>query len=1417
MEEKSISIKFKEEDFVTNNGRYKVLIPLNLTGNNDQFLISTFEIVFDLKKIGEKWLIDGIKSKWVNPLNHDNLGGTTITDPVVEPIRVRPPSPFPTPGGSPDPMPDWGPDVDLGSFIETSGAPKTQVESNSLNATEGWRYLIESEPFLNAIKEGYNEYVLINKFQDISTSSFLVAPDHEKTINVRDIEAMKISGDDLINQLKYLEEAQKELKTNDFSPESADRVNLTKKVNEIRDNWRDLYGSINRTYDALDLSDQFSYRSENVSENFQLAEILEESFIYELFKSFYLEPTIVRMFFSKPITFPDFSALGIEMGEITGFDVNSNLVSQGLLNSRKIFNPKYMEISLIRKDNYIAKNNDYIESLLDGGDPEKPADKAEGVYCYLKGDQFKSNQLVQNDFVLGWVPFVSYVSGEKTEVSCISTRKVKFNFKGIDKSLDAEFTEYGWIFPDAMNEMNFEGGADWYDNKLLFHWVGDTLGCESVFKNDDSALHQSIIEKAGGDQWTQSGAAYVEDFVNKYLYTKEVSLPDGQIPLKEGVVYNYSLVPINILGDWPIQLKGEKIEKSLDLGSDFTNGTSPFYVIDPVSPPELVVERQKKDDKPQLNPILLKHKLKGRVTELQNPKEIFLLPPKVDLNVARWLGTFELGQDSDFDNVFDWVVKTEKEVVPVLTNPIARSLWYTFDQRILSRNLKIELYELVYDETQQEIEVKLGNSHLIKPKDLGWKTMSDVRGIKLVVKSVAAREDWGQEEVGTEEPFLITDAKYIQVNIPEGKRYVFKCGYELGEEVNPMASLRIINAVSDLKENDVEGGLKLEQAQIYSVDSADNSPKYEAKFELKNVNFNIVEYFYLFRRYRRVNPSEWNLNDLPKAEEIVKRRGKVKEINNLTVGAETDDNLKDFLKSENLQELPKKEEVKEIEYLEDEENSKSATLVALGKKKGVFSPDNVFELHELFTEIRAELLAPKKVKSGEKDIQVIENKIGFGKINRIGDVELLAELNDTDCRAKKIDYISAKLYSKHLSHFKGEFKDLLDMDFNVFAETRAPLIKDSFGKNNQQIITEVKPPKFDTELIFLSEEENDVFSNAKQTNHKRRTLLMITFDKDELNLLSDEEYIGIDFSREVRKVGGIDAISNYTELGVDFTYNKGDSSDRTVYHNIGPNSVNFPLDYEGDSLLFKNDSSDSSLRDVICIEVEQVDSPDGEKVINKFAFTKPMFLYNEQKGFILWDVSNMMSNENELDPFLKLSLCRGYFLSPSREEVVRTQSSVPTYVQLSSTRQISVSLKGEKIEVGIGNKYPQEKMRVHYLVAFYKGREKTDFETPLVLKSIENGKEVCQSYILLSEDSNMKKLVSKNNNKYQISNENGLVELKEEGGVSLFDPSQYRMKLFEFHTYQNLLDTPDKTILNLIQEDGFNPFDDSNFKLIFTI
>lgn len=1317
---KSILIKFIEEQFVTNDGEYRVLLPINLDGEDASTRLYNIGIIFNMEEVGGQ-----IKIK-----NYE----------VARAIEGE------VPQALPDPY-------------------------SSITGYKEKKYFIQESNFLEKIKVGYNEFgpnfrkFAIRKYMNEADSADFSKPPIESTSQ----KASELMG--IVNDMKL---------ENGIS-ESSRAVQLAK--------WKKEYELMNLNFDNIDLDENWDEKFgqkmlENIFNNEELIiEDVESKFIFDLFKTLYTEPKIVQLLFAKKVG-NIYNNEGVLISKpMTGPEITST--HQPHLSPRRVFEPGNMDISLIRKDSYIAKNMEYMENPAE---VEKPSDKAEGIFCY--STNVKSTSITEKDFVLGWVPFVKYINKDVEEVSCISRRKVKFNFKfqlnSEQNSFSEEYVEYGWIFPDAMNETNTEE-KKLYDNKLLFHWTGDSLGCESIFEKKDG-LDDSEDDFSDNE---------IEEFINRNLFEKEIGLPENQIPLKEGVHYEFALVPMNILGDWPLKLN-ERIEKTL-IPEDFASLNQPFKVIEPISPPVLVLKQPNVDYSKKNSSILLRHQLSengDRYVTLH--KEYILFPPKVDVNIARWLGTFELKKDEDFEKVYKWVERTEKEVWEEKHLPVGNvELWYTFDKRVLSNNLILELYELEYNEAGVVTEKILGKPLVVNPdKDLGkqWSSMEDVRGINLFINSVEASKD--AQEIKADFLKMNSVQKRVEVHIPQGKQIILKYGYE-GKD-NPMSSTKIINAVAKLRSDDAGRELKFTDLKISSTDT--RTVEYEISLELENINFNIAEHFYLFRKYKRVNPTEWN--QLPTVKNILATRNKNEEVDEYLVNKETDKVLFNTLKIQSDQESAVGFLDDMMEKANEVESIIRDKVIEINGKKSIFNEENVFEINEVFTENRVELLNPKQVAMPD-NVQVIDNKIGFGKINGIGNFNFKAKFDDTDKRAKKIDYVSTKIYSKHLGHFSKDIekkgkKILLDLDLNKHSVTQAQ-ITDGLVKNEDNIITEIAPPKFETELIFLTE-ENKVDESI--VGYGKRTLLLITFGKDELNLLSDEDYFGIDFSKDTIKVGGTTLESNKTDLGVDFTYNT------SLDKQIKAEDVVVPLDFRGEKKLMFNVVKSTKYRDVIVVPV-----PDGE-----IAFTKPLFLYEQNKGFILWDVSSMMSTNNELDPFLKLSLCRGYFTDINNKKTIRTLTSKPRFIQLSSERNLEIERGNGKIIIRNQNSYKSErKERVHYLIAFYSGKNKNDLEQPILIHSKDKEKDNYQSYVLLANPSNMSSLVSVSNNSYVIENSNNKVSQVLDGKLVSLNLKELRLKLFEFHTYDNYLNKPENTILNMINTDNFNPFNNSNFKLIFTL
>jgi hypothetical protein len=1116
-------------------------------------------------------------------------------------------------------------------------------------------------------------------------------------------------------------------------------ISLQKEANSFQEELNSIYDGIDLSLKKEELKSGFFAKKTNYND-----QLLD--FLNSLFANLFMEPTIVKIFFSNQLEIA------------TDKDSFSN---------QKMIKGEDITLKQERLETIILKNVAKVNAIVNG-DPEDIAKRTEGVFAYYNKEDSLIDLTTSESLVLGWVPYIKH----NEVIHCLSSRNVQFEYKFLDR-LNNPFDEEGWIHPDAMNETieSNNESRKLLDNPLLFQYIGESLGYESII---------SQVEKK-----ESSSETLVENFIKEFIYTKTVkpAKESKQIPLLDKEKYSFALLPMDLYGNIKEVTKNNGLI-NID-NSFFTEEPFIFRVLEPVSPPELIPCPKSVEDLKENSTIVLKHYWNGkRNNNLE--EEFAFLPPKVEFNIAKYVKTFSLNNKTSFEDIYPWLVKLENEVPTVWKGNSNTKMKYTFDKRVLNNELILELFEIIYNE-EKEFFDKLLSRISIKNN---WKKMDEARSLKLIIRTVPSYYK------KLTKPFLESKNKVLIINIPEGKQFRIKYKYSDGNN-NPSGETTIINAVSKLLSNDGENEIAFENET--GVQIVRDMSYIRLNFKVKNVNFNIVDYYYLLKRYRKIHPSEWS--ELPDLKYILKNRDKHELIDERLIDLETDVTVNQYTKSAN-----ENETFDPFSYVDDSLDINLISDYSILKNKDViFNVCNVFELEELFSEIKVDFLKPM---NWQEASSTIDNKIGFGRINGIGDYSTKnLYYENEDKRAKQIDYINFKIYSKHLNHFKEHLEDntLKKLDYNlskVFNNRNTndkSFIYDNYDcKQNCEIIYEISAPKFDLDLLFF----DDIDEENNSKNKTRKSMLLITFDKNELNRLSDNDYFGIDLSKEEVKVGATVIETRKTDLGVDFTL------DNFEANNLKPDWFKVPIDLIKDAnkkqkLVFNSEG----IR-----EVKEYVNGD-----NEFVFIKPLYLYNENKGFILLDVSKMINNnENSLDPFLKISLCQGYSTSYSYEDgrIIwrRTKSSEPKYIQLSSKRSVQIKRGDNYFIININSQIKSNHRTSHFIAFYPKGKQ--DFKEAISLTMDKSNDS--QSYFLLNNDflkSNFENIIRMENDSFIISNNSNQIKVKTNHNSINFNINDYDLKLFEFNYYNNV--DEEKLSLRISRKD-FNPFNDSYFKLIFS-
>ncbi len=1098
--------------------------------------------------------------------------------------------------------------------------------------------------------------------------------------------------------------------------------------------WEQSKKELEAFYDEIDLSaDSFTpgLDGRNEFENFTNSrssrndDQLVKEFLKELFKMLFQDPLIIREFFCVK---KDHEATD-DNYEFDNFRFDASNIS----------------FSQYRVDSIIHKNE---QEELNTKSP-----KTDGLYAYditSKGTAFedKFKAMKSKYWLFGYIPFIAVKKSKALEdgedpynaVDFLSRRQVEYDFQfkiedEMEKSIAAycKNDEIGWIFPEARN---VSISNELVDNRLLFHWVGDSLGLESPL--DATADEEEPYDENKDDKLDK----LVADFIKEHLYKKKYSLPgkNSVVPLLDGKTYAIGLYPMLMNGRHIVSR--DELQAKLQVENSCKEVT--FDINDPINPPEIVLKADLFNCTKNSNPsqIILRHPLKGKRKKIS--EELYIAPPIVDFNFARWTGLFNVIDGSTKEPMY-WVKRISGKVPDKWSKCEDGKIPYLIDNRSVNDGK----LNIILRNGDSLIEESIGFSF----NTLG-ELMSDIDPIKLTINSVL------EMETGTHEYVQIFDNdkdKQVVINIPEGRSFDLEFGFDKGAN----RSMRVINAVSMLIEDrDLSNPLTLSLDNYSRTIGTEKSNKVDLKLSFPEMNYNIGNYYYLFRKYVRVFPK--GSTSLPDLDFLLKRRKKPTKA--FSINAETDE----AVFGENV--FPNDEDgVCEV-------NNSLEARGKKGKRKidddDILHIDNVFSLEEVFGEKRVEILRPKNITtidttSLRDDKLVFESEVGLGEY--YFSAEFTEEVDkEDDYRAKRIDYFNTKVYSKHLQHYNEEkvAQSLFKRDLN--ASVTKPLVLDhGFGEDAKGV--HIDPPRFEMDLLFYHED------NIETGSSSRKSVLMISFDKEELNLLSDQEYIGVDFNETEQEIGGKKVVANNTDLGVDFTLQAKREAD------FGINDFNALVD------LTHPKSGSDEIQLNFAWNYDHNDF--GSIVDGNTKYFKPLYLYKQDKAAIFINISKVL-DEKDHDPFLKLSLCRAY--KDDANNWRKSPTSKPKYMQLSSTRRVSVSFGDDSVNVVVKNKFESVKLRSIYFIAFYEGRKSREFETPVVLK---NGANESLQFIRVTDDLVVKK------GDYII------------GKDDKFDPSKCRVKLFEFNAFDNMNKAEIEATVN---KSGFNPFEHANFRLIFT-
>jgi len=1122
-------------------------------------------------------------------------------------------------------------------------------------------------------------------------------------------------------------------------------------------NQQSVMASMDTFYDAIDLLDEPD-AFQKISYTPSSDQLLTD-FFKELLAILFQDPIIVRFFFSQNVIIDDNS--------------HKNLLDIS------IFNAKEIQFSQYRVDSIIESgNNPTIK--------DKPKqDKTEGLYAYdaratdQKRPEFNTSS---DNFFMGYIPFVSTKAKDGTAfVDYLAKRHVTYDFKESfrDDLSNEELNEIydfctndqmGWIFPSAMNETKSGGIAN---NKLLFHWVGDSLGVKSPLEYHVDKEEMYDEEK---DEHTDT---LVSEFIRNFLFDKTEELPTSKlVPLIDGRTYNIGMFPMFVTGQFPTLSNDTKIFNNelltgiinISTKEKFSKAVT-FSITDPVNSPEIIPKRQLIDCTKNSNSsqVVLLHKMKSK--KRKKIKEYFVIaPPRIEFNLARWLNSFEVVGDG-FGEVYSWIEKIRYDIPDEWKRSVQRPIPYLFDKRVAETNytLIVKLYNS-YNEKEEKCEEPYEDASSSGFSDVSFysnlpasnATMSDVEGIELELKSVKEKDYFNKKDIKdyiTSYAGTVNNQNGITIHVPEGRKMY--ATFQLGNN-GPLQIMSITNAVAKLSEED-QISTSFDIISYMRDNSSEGGKKTHLEFTLENINYYAASNYYLFRKYIGVNPSEYD--GLPSLSSLLKER---KQKYELDVASETDDMLFSSSKT--------KIESENEDY--DEEDiglipvPRAAAESRRSNRFDVLHPDNVFSLKEVFGELKIEILKPEKENLEPNGTLIRNDKIFLHENHGFGKYEFKADLTDT-IRSKTIEYLNLKLYSKHLDNYEERKlkKSIQDLDLNITVKSPgidSKIIIDHGLQTNNQVKS--APPKFVVDLVYLDkhEENTDEFS--------RSGVVMITVPKNELNLISDDEYIGVDFSNSTEKIAGIPLNALNTDIGVDFTLQSRDkvTLDPTRFKSI----VSVDPDRK---------------KDKPALYVDPKGTDVDTETEGDFKFFKPVFIYSENVGAIFIHIENAIWGE-DVDPFLKISLCRGYKSSGGNWH--KTPSSKPQYMQLSSKRTLTVKNDGDLLKIKLSPFQITKKNRSRYFITFFE-KAPSAISDPETFALHVNGKDLKRTYIPLDKENNT---ISNIDNTPNMSN--------------------LHYRIFEFHAFDNIPQAaplPEVSIDSMINEDSFNPLDSSYFKLVLMV
>jgi hypothetical protein len=1113
----------------------------------------------------------------------------------------------------------------------------------------------------------------------------------------------------------------------------------------------DLLGDLDKFYDEINLLDAKGpdrQKTLEIALKDNKVKTVEEEFFEGLLRLLYQEPAIVRVFFSE-------------------ISPNTEGALKPSLDST-FFDPKNILFSQVRLDAIIETkaNPDTIDRNF----------KSEGIFLYNNGGTYINESDL--NYFLGYSPFAMVEINNSWKLYFLANRNIRYSFQ-YDHPLILE-EEHGWIFPNAEN-VTRSGNIG--KNHLILHWLGESLGAEpnlNCHNDDDPDLTPDQDNKFN---------EFISNFIQKYLFKKTVESPKKQLPLLDGRTYRFGLIPMYVHGLYPL-IEGS-IENYLTTNLDSFSKEISFNLIDPIASPEIIPTHKDLNEFSNNRQLVFKYRIPKRDAKSRKfdgkDSAIFLIaPPPIEFNLAKWLGTFQnaaSGNPKDVAEAIRWIRKLEKASLSIEKETM-RELWennfdneipYLFDKRVLKKNLVVTIKEL---SGTKSIRLNPQNTELLR----------DVRGIHMRFQCV--EDSLISDSISD---YVVTNqVNYgILIKVPPGRTFNVEFNWE-GTK-NPASSLKVISAAPKLiPKLDISHSrsLKLRVKKYQrTISSAVNKNIDQVEFEIPEMNFNIGSYIYLFRRYLSVNPS--NHNELPELDTLIARRKKL--TSEISANEEADEYL---FNSQNSKKKNKSTNFNEFAEIEKEEIAESvpapytnSTLRSDDKSKSknsdILAIHNVFTLDEVFGEVRLEILKPSEscIDSTEgQEMKVIDHKIHFVQTKSFGKVNFKTVFND-DHRAKSIDYFHLKAFSRHLQYYKGdEIKRSLN-SLDAYDTLRA-------SKENQQILNHgfgeeknlIKhhPPKFELELLFLMHQKTKKVNSTTTKSTDRLPVLKITFNKNEINHISDDEYIGIDFGPTKEIIAGKAVSASNTDIAVDFTLQTRDTE-----HQMKTNAF--------DEAVFVSESALNSNKKQVKFSWETGTPNNSAPIWNNYRFYKPVFLYDQNQAAIFLNLGDFIKKDSiELDPFLKLSLCRGY--QDGRGQWKATPSSDPQFIQLSSHRSVSIT-KG-KSSYSVSLQFPfqnEENDRTHYFVAFY-DKKANEFRVPVESSVKIDGQSTRGKYLLL-----------KNFERIVISPDK---QIDDRGRPYEFIPTDYVMRIFEFNVYDN----PE------FEWDPINidPFDSPYFKLIFT-